>query len=100
MALADTNAVAEWLDRAYDAILHPHRNEGASNWPARSLQLHEIEQVLVGLAEESNSSSERISAKLRSKCEAIFSNYRDLAPAVSRPGTLFGRRPLPEYGTL
>ncbi|MGL4965187.1 MAG: hypothetical protein ACRC67_28435 [Inquilinus sp.] len=100
VALAHTDAVAEWLDRTYDAILDPRRNEGASSWPARSLQLLEIEKVLFGLAAESSSSSERISAKLRSKCEAIVAKYRNLVPAVLKAGTTFDRALLSGYGKL
>lgn len=75
--LGDTDALAEWLDSLYDAILNPHRSEGASTRAARALQLHEIEQLLFRLAEETSRGAVRTTPRLRSSCEAVVGEYRE-----------------------
>lgn len=77
-AFTDTNAIAHWLDRLYDAILDPQRSEGEPTWSARSLQLLEIEQILFLLAEESSRGTDSISPGLRSTCEALVACYRNI----------------------
>lgn len=74
--IRDAAALADWLDDLYDAILDPRRTEGAGTWEDRSLQLHEIEQVLFALSEETGAGT--ISPKLRSVCMAVIARYRDL----------------------
>ena len=77
------DALADWLDRIYDAILDPQRPEGGIDAIARSLQLHEIEQVLFSLAEESGGDTFAISSELRTTCLALIARYRELIPVYA-----------------
>ncbi|MGK9170996.1 hypothetical protein KXR53_32170 [Inquilinus limosus] len=84
VVLRDADALADWLDRIYDAILDPQRPEGEADSAARSLQLHEIEQVLFSLAEETGSDALAISSELRATCLALIARYRELIPVKAK----------------
>ncbi|WP_342241465.1 hypothetical protein [Inquilinus sp. OTU3971] len=83
--LRDTDTLADWLDRIYDAILDPQCPEGGTDSTERSLQLHEIEQVLFGLAEETGGGAFAISSELRTACQALIARYRELIPVYAGP---------------
>ncbi|MGK9170993.1 hypothetical protein KXR53_32150 [Inquilinus limosus] len=79
--LESADALADWLDHIYDAILDPRRGEGAVTQEQRSIQLLEIERLLLALAEESSDDADSISYELRSACLAVIARYRDLIPS-------------------
>jgi hypothetical protein len=76
----DSRLLAEWLDKLYDAILDPSREDGEGSWSERSERLHEIELVIFALAEESGGAALAISGDLRQRCVELIARYRKLAP--------------------
>ncbi|OWJ68568.1 hypothetical protein BWR60_03925 [Inquilinus limosus] len=78
--MADADALAGWFEAIYDAILDPHRTEGASTLQGRSLQLLEIDRVLIELADETGGDGDRITAALRAVCQAVIAEYREIVP--------------------
>jgi hypothetical protein len=89
----DVDSLAEWLDAVYDAVLDPRRSEGALTLMQRSLQLHEIERVLLRLAEEAGDDAERISPALRDACQAVIAEYREIVSAPRSDGPSTPTRP-------
>lgn len=78
--MADADALAVWFEAIYDAILDPHRTEGGSTLQQRSLQLLEIDRVLIELADEAGGDQDRITVTLRSACQAVIAEYREIVP--------------------
>jgi hypothetical protein len=85
----DSHLLVEWLDKLYDAILDPSREDGEGSWSERSEQLHEIELLILALAEESGGAALAVSGDLRERCVELIARYRKMVsihqPQSTRP---------------